>query len=224
MGRSVPQAGTVILEIGANRLAPSGYKQYLLLPRFSSAYRLCPSAFMSYTHTTHVPPVSREDVAHGDTYVTTTEAAELLGVTSSAIRKRVQRGSLTAYKLDGQNYIPRHEIEDEIEPGRETDGTASPGPGQPARAATAVMVSDAQRQVIERQREEIDRAYEQADVLRNQLTVVQRSSEQVATALYEHLAAKEAEVQRLTRLLEEKDRQVQELLSMLQKAVGKLTQ
>jgi excisionase family DNA binding protein len=48
---------------------------------------------------------------------TTAEAAQLLGISAAAVRQRVRRGQLHAYKLDGRLYIDAHDLDAAIRDG-----------------------------------------------------------------------------------------------------------
>ncbi len=83
------------------------------------------------------------------------EAAELLGVTVELLRKRAQRKTIPAYKVDGRWYVVLDEVpdvQDTTIPGPVQDRTDSPGQDEPYHASP--VVSPAARSQLEAIRDE----------------------------------------------------------------------
>ncbi len=65
------------------------------------------------------------------------EAAQRLGITVESLRKRAQRGTITAYKVDGEWFIALSDEQDQARDGRQDGGQDG---GQDSSSATTALV------------------------------------------------------------------------------------
>ncbi|MDP9355693.1 MAG: hypothetical protein M3R02_10520 [Chloroflexota bacterium] len=144
------------------------------------------------------------------------EAAELLGVTVELLRKRAQRKTIPAYKVDGRWYVVLEGLQDVQDmrlPGPVQDRTGGPGQDvQDHPPPPASTVSPAARSQLEAIRDEwlrplVDRIGElereagrlqaERDALAAQVADDRRMADQLVNVLQAERDALQAEVERL---------------------------
>jgi excisionase family DNA binding protein len=137
------------------------------------------------------------------TTVTISEAAALTGLSKTAVRRRVERGSLPAVVRDGVRRIPLSELERQgllsasdaaPRPPNDEPPQAAPAPGHPAWGELLDRLVAQERELAEHRR-----LAAQAESLGAQVEVERRAREAAEAALHETRARLQALEARLAR-------------------------
>jgi len=122
--------------------------------------------------------------------VTIAEAAALTGLTKTAVRRRVERGSLSAVVRDGVRRIPVSELERQGLIAVEGDSTAPAAAAEPAEPGWAELLDRLVAQ--ERELAEYRQIAARAESLDRRLDAERRAREAAEAALHESRARVQA--------------------------------